>query len=187
MALKSIKIGDLFESEYEDDGGINPALETDGIVRVSRAPTDPDDVVRNQDAATAGEPYLIVAAASTLSNARNWVDGNGIESTDNGGGSSFVVAVKESEVDHNLLKNYVANEHIDWSISQTLNIHDDNISESSVTQHEQALDTYPRRVEDVSQPTPAVGELMIWRDASNAKVYILYNDSTDGVKKVELT
>jgi hypothetical protein len=38
-----------------------------------------------------------------------------------------------------------------------------------------------------SEPTPSVHELMIWRDSTNNKVYLKYNDTDEGDKKVELT
>lgn len=40
--------------------------------------------------------------------------------------SSGTISVVESEVDHDNLSNFVANEHIDWTVSQTDNIHTDN-------------------------------------------------------------
>jgi hypothetical protein len=44
----------------------------------------------------------------------------------------------------------------------------------------------PRRVSQSAQPTPASGELLIWRDSDDNKVYLVYNDPDAGVKKVEL-
>ena len=44
----------------------------------------------------------------------------------------------------------------------------------------------PRRVSQAAQPVPAVGEAIYWHDSVNAKVYLVYNDPTLGVKKVEL-
>ena len=187
MATKTLKILDIFETEYDDGAGTNVAMNTDGIVRVSNPPTDPDDVARKQDVAGAGGPYILAVSDSALTESRVFIDGNGIQSTDGGAGSSFTVSAKENEIDHNALKNYDAVEHRRWEESITQVVHDDNISESSVKQHEQALDSYPRRVADSTQPTPAVGELMIWYDSGASKLYILYNDTTAGVKKVELT
>ena len=45
---------------------------------------------------------------------------------------------------------------------------------------------YPRRVAQAAIPTPAVGELLIWRDTDDGKVYLVYNDTDTGVKHVEL-
>ena len=44
-----------------------------------------------------------------------------------------------------------------------------------------------RRVSQSSEPTPDSGELMIWRDSDDGKVYLMYEDATSGTKKVELT
>lgn len=38
-----------------------------------------------------------------------------------------------------------------------------------------------------AQPTPATGELLVWRDSDDGKVYLVYTDATSGGKKVELT
>ena len=48
----------------------------------------------------------------------------------------------EFDVNHNLLNNYYNDEHINWTIDQgtTTNIHDANITSSSVTQHEADID-----------------------------------------------
>ena len=44
----------------------------------------------------------------------------------------------------------------------------------------------PRRLSQSAEPTPAVGELIIWRDTDDNKTYIVYNDTIEGVRKVEL-
>jgi hypothetical protein len=36
------------------------------------------------------------------------------------------------------------------------------------------------------EPTPDTGELMMWRDSTNNKVYLKYNDTDEGSKKIEL-
>lgn len=38
-----------------------------------------------------------------------------------------------------------------------------------------------------AEPNPSVHELFIWRDSTNNKVYLKYNDTDEGAKKVELT
>jgi len=43
----------------------------------------------------------------------------------------------------------------------------------------------PRRVVDINEPIPDIGELMIWTDETN--VWLMYNDATLGTKKVQLT
>jgi len=44
-----------------------------------------------------------------------------------------------NDLDHNELKNYDENQHIDWTKSSGSNIHDDNIVGSSITQHENKI------------------------------------------------
>ena len=44
----------------------------------------------------------------------------------------------------------------------------------------------PRRLSQSAQPTPDVGELLIWRDSDDSKTYLVYNDTTEGVRKVEM-
>ena len=44
----------------------------------------------------------------------------------------------------------------------------------------------PRRLSQSAQPTPAVGEIIIWRDTDDNKTYLVYNDTDEGVRKVEL-
>jgi len=45
----------------------------------------------------------------------------------------------------------------------------------------------PRRLSQSDQPTPDSGELLIWRDPDDNKTYLVYNDSDEGVRKVEMT
>ncbi|NUM34645.1 MAG: hypothetical protein HUU50_08880 [Candidatus Brocadiae bacterium] len=45
---------------------------------------------------------------------------------------------------------------------------------------------HPRRISQDSQPTLSAGEMAIWHDADDSKVYILYNDSTMGHVKIEM-
>lgn len=45
----------------------------------------------------------------------------------------------------------------------------------------------PRRLNQSAEPTPGTGEMMIWRDTDDGKVYLLYNDADSGAKKIELT
>ena len=187
MASKQLKIGNLLDVTFDDDGDSLAALETDGIVRVNRPPSDPNDVVRNQDAATVNDPYVLAESDSQLVNSRYLNAGNGIQINDNGAGNSIDVVAKESEIDHNSLKNYDPVEHRRWEESIAQNIHDDNISLSSVKQYEGSLSLYPDRVSSTTQPTPNIGELMIWHDSGNGKVYLLYRDTDEGIKSVELT
>ncbi len=54
--------------------------------------------------------------------------------------------------------------------------------------------TFPRRISQSAQPANgaaanqiSVGELILWHDTDDAKTYLVYNDTTVGVRKVELT
>lgn len=46
---------------------------------------------------------------------------------------------------------------------------------------------YPVRLAQAAQPTPDTGELVVWRDTDDGKVYLVYNDTDSGVKQVEMT
>lgn len=47
--------------------------------------------------------------------------------------------------------------------------------------------SYPARVSQLLEPTPEAGELIVWHDSTAGTVYLVYNDATLGVVKVELT
>lgn len=44
----------------------------------------------------------------------------------------------------------------------------------------------PRRVSQSAIPTPDANELMIWRDSDDNKTYLVYNDTDEGVRSVEM-
>ena len=44
-----------------------------------------------------------------------------------------------------------------------------------------------RRVSQSAEPTPNVGELILWHDTDDAKTYLIYEDVTVGGRKIELT
>jgi hypothetical protein len=53
---------------------------------------------------------------------------------------------------------------------------------------------YIRRLNQSTIPTSgdgstqiSVGELLTWRDTDDGKIYIVYNDTTSGIKSIELT
>ena len=46
---------------------------------------------------------------------------------------------------------------------------------------------HPARVSNSAEPTPSVHELQIWRDPDDNKTYLIYNDTDEGVRKVEMT
>lgn len=69
--------------------------------------------------------------------------GNGITVSGSG------VSVNESQVDHNGLLNYSADEHIDWTTIGSPSVNVDRISELSVTQHEAALTITESQISDL--------------------------------------
>ena len=54
--------------------------------------------------------------------------------------SDINIDLQHSDVDHNQTTNYIVEEHRQWENSITQNIHDDNITSSSITQHEADID-----------------------------------------------
>lgn len=44
----------------------------------------------------------------------------------------------------------------------------------------------PKRTAQADEPTGEVGKLEIWRDTDDGKVYLIYNDTDSGQKKIEL-
>ena len=45
---------------------------------------------------------------------------------------------------------------------------------------------YPVRISQSAQPTPDTGELVVWHDTDDNKIYLVYNDTVSGVMQVEL-
>ncbi len=43
-----------------------------------------------------------------------------------------------------------------------------------------------RRVSQSAEPTPNVGELILWRDTDDDKTYLVYEDIDIGGRKIEL-
>lgn len=58
------------------------------------------------------------------------------------------IQIDQTKIDHDQLLNFVANEHIDWTIDAGVDVADANISETSVTQHEAALTLTASQVSD---------------------------------------
>ena len=46
---------------------------------------------------------------------------------------------------------------------------------------------YPRRISQSAEPGPSSGEMYFWHDTDDGKVYLMYNDPSTGVVKIELT
>lgn len=45
---------------------------------------------------------------------------------------------------------------------------------------------YPVRIAQATQPAPDTGELVVWRDTDDGKIYLVYNDADSGVKQCEM-
>jgi len=45
---------------------------------------------------------------------------------------------------------------------------------------------YPPRLSQSAEPSPDTAELIVWRDSDDNKTYLVYNDTDEGVRKVEL-
>lgn len=62
------------------------------------------------------------------------------------------------------------------------------ISSDGIISHESGNSGYiPKVVAQDAQPTPTASHIYIWRDTDDNKVYLIYNDSVNGVVKIELT
>ena len=59
------------------------------------------------------------------------------------------VTQHEAAIDHDVLVNSVAAEHIDWSVTGAEDVHADRIAEASVTQHEAAIDITESQISDL--------------------------------------
>lgn len=127
MALRRLWIGSVGPLLY-DDADVYPGttenvrgLKVEGKLKVTDGPVDSDDVLRMGDIGVIGAPedapYVMADNSNMTSNARVITQGSGISISDGGSGGNLTVAVNESQVDHDLLKNYVPNEHIDWTNS----------------------------------------------------------------------
>jgi len=88
--------------------------------------------------------------------------------------TSEEIEVDEANVDHDSLKNYVADKHINWVVTGAEDIHDDRIPSSAITQHEGDIDhdnltnTHNLTTDiDHDQLTNFVADKHInWKDAS---------------------
>lgn len=95
-------------------------------------------------------------------------------------GDNVLLTVNESNIDHDNLTNYVADEHIDWTADQgATNINDANIAESGVTQHEGALSITESQISDLDHDavkirgvgidatvaSPSDGKILVYRTA----------------------
>ena len=47
--------------------------------------------------------------------------------------------------------------------------------------------SFIRRVSQATEPTPEVGELLLWHDTDDDKTYLIYEDVSQGGRKIELT
>ncbi len=125
MAKKEVYIAGIGPLVYDDTVNSRGIVVT-GKMKVQEAPSDPDDVARYSDiggvAAPEDAPFVMADNSKMTSQARILAAGNGIDLADAGAGGNLIVSAKETEIDHDLLKNFVPNEHIDWTnTSATLN------------------------------------------------------------------
>lgn len=90
--------------------------------------------------------------------------------------SQSSVTQYESNINHDALTNFVANEHIDWTIDQgATNINDANITASSVTQHQAALSINKSQIPDfgtylsdiTTQPINNLSDVVITSPSNN--------------------
>jgi len=59
------------------------------------------------------------------------------------------VTQHQAAIDHDALTNFVAAEHIDWSVTGAEDVHADRIAEAVVTQHEAALEITELQISDL--------------------------------------
>jgi hypothetical protein len=81
-----------------------------------------DNIISNTDK---GSDVVVPTKTSDLTNDSGFITDYTVTSTD--------VTQHEGDVDHDALKNYEAGEHIDWSITQTSDIHPDNYTDTTYT------------------------------------------------------
>lgn len=97
MALKTLKILDLFEITYDDTKVTVPPIDVDGPIRSNSAPSNSADVVRLADvgaggvAAPIGATYVVVTADSDLTSERILTAGTFILISDSGANSAITI------------------------------------------------------------------------------------------------
>lgn len=115
----------------------------EGVIRVEGTPVEDEDVLRLVDAsifATKSPSFVTMAASADLANERVLTGGTNLSLVDNGPGSTAVLSVDAhaadheaggadlvdhdnltnthnltTDIDHDQLLNFLANEHIDWT------------------------------------------------------------------------
>ena len=101
-----------------------------------------------------------------------------------------------TDIDHDALTNFVANEHLDWTGDQgASNIHANNITEGSVTQHQAALSITESQISDlgsyienvVEDTTPQLGGDLDLNDKTIDFSGALASDHTGEGFKLPLT
>lgn len=85
---------------------------------------------------TLGSGITPVAGSRNLATVSdiNYTFGTGLSEVNN------TISTEDSEIDHDALDNFVAAEHINWSVTGAEDIHVDRITSDSVTQHEADID-----------------------------------------------
>lgn len=135
MARKLVHLGSSGPFPYDDtrlfpDGTTPHGIVTDGIIRTSNPPSDPDDVLRQADIGAGVAPhdadYLTLTLNPNLSNERVFTIGNGLDAVDGGANGNYTVSVDESELDHGLISGLLDDDHSQYALlagragSQTL-------------------------------------------------------------------
>jgi hypothetical protein len=79
---------------------------------------------------------------SNLSSLTNVASGDELVAVDSSSGSTKKVTLSDlqDDIDHDALTNYAADQHRVWENSIAQNIHDNNITASSITQHQGSID-----------------------------------------------
>jgi hypothetical protein len=126
-----------------DDSDILKTVTAQSIADLASAGTDENVKISANDT-TAGylEDKVVVSSGANSTEILE------VSTLNDGGNEDLQIQIDESKIDHDALSNFEANEHIDWTADAGQDIADENISESSVTQHEAALSVTASQVSD---------------------------------------
>lgn len=92
------------------------------------------------------------------------------------------ITINNAGIDHDATTNFEAGEHFAQADITTTGTVTTGTWSSNITMGANAFK--PRYLNQAAQPSPAEGELMIWRDSDASptpKVYLLFNDPTNGI------
>lgn len=113
--------------------------------------------------------YLVLGYNATLTDERLFTDGHGIDSTDAGAGSTFTVAVDETELSHALLGNRA------WTSSGhtgTINTIAGFNGSGAADEYEIGVDlqAYDAQLAAIAGTTPTAGSIHYWTSATGVAV-----------------